>query len=118
MGKFDIQSEGFNFIDSVRIVLLLVSPGLLASSNFWDDRFNQIMQQSDLGKIKVVPIFSKPVDDIKETPLHKLQALPRDGRPISKWGNADEALVNITKGIRQAADEIASNTTNLNQCYL
>ena len=44
----------------------------------------------------------------KGTELAKLQALPRDGRPISEWPNQDKAYVDVVEGVARAVDDLLS----------
>ena len=47
--------------------------------------------------------------DWQSAPFGKLQALPKDGRPVTSWNNQDEAFLDIARGIRSVAEELASN---------
>jgi len=53
----------------------------------------------------VVPIILRPVV-WDNAPFAKLQALPKDGRPVTDWPNRDAAFVNITEGIRIAVEDL------------
>jgi hypothetical protein len=53
----------------------------------------------------VIPIVLRPVD-LTDTPFSKLQALPKDAKPVTSWTNQDEAFVNIAQGIRHVAKEL------------
>jgi hypothetical protein len=47
--------------------------------------------------------------DWHSAPFGKLQALPKDGRPVTSWSNQDEAFLDISRGIRSVAEELAQN---------
>jgi hypothetical protein len=47
--------------------------------------------------------------DWSGAPFGKLQALPKNAKPVTTWSNRGEAFLNIAEGIRQAAKEIATN---------
>ena len=51
----------------------------------------------------------KPVDGWYQAPFGKLQALPKDAKPISSWSNEDEAYTNIAAGIRKVAENMSKN---------
>jgi internalin A len=38
-------------------------------------------------------------------PLGRLQALPRDGRPVRRWPDRDSAWRNVSEGIEHAVHE-------------
>jgi S1-C subfamily serine protease len=45
------------------------------------------------------------------TPFGKLQAVPRDGRPVTKWKNRDEAFADVARSIRAAAMRLDAETS-------
>jgi len=86
-------------LDAADIILLLVSPDFLASEYCCDREVRRAMKRHEAGKARVVPVILRPVhwDDM---PFSKLQALPRDGKPVTTWSNTDEAFESVAKGIR------------------
>ena len=66
------------------------------------------MERHEAGEARVVPIILRPVD-WHSAPFGKLQALPKDGRPVTSWANQDEAFLDIARGIRSVAEELAQN---------
>jgi len=40
-------------------------------------------------------------------PFGRLQALPKDARPITRWQDRDEAWLDVVKGIRRAVGELS-----------
>jgi hypothetical protein len=54
----------------------------------------------------VNPIILRPVD-WKDTPFSKLQVLPKDAKPVTKWSDRDTAFVDVVQGIRRAVDSLA-----------
>ena len=63
------------------------------------------MERHETGKACVIPIIVREVD-WKEAPFGKLQALPKNARPVANWGKRDQAFTDIAKGIRKAVEEI------------
>ena len=64
------------------------------------------MERHEAQEARVIPVILKPVDNWQSTPFGKLQPLPKDGKPVSKWGNRDEAFVSIAQGIREAVEDL------------
>jgi len=62
----------------------------------------QALARHEAGEARVIPIILKPVD-WSNAPFSRLQAFPKDAKPVTKWSNRDEAFVNIAQGIREAA---------------
>jgi hypothetical protein len=91
-----------------RIILLLVSADFLASDYCYDVEMNWAMERHEAGEARVIPVIVRPVDHWQHAPFGKLQALPKDGRPVTTWPNRDEALVDIAKGVRLAVEELRS----------
>jgi hypothetical protein len=78
-------------LEAADIVLLLVSSDFLASPYCYGREMKRAVQRHEQGLARVIPVILRPVD-WHHSPFAKLQALPRDGRPITTWPNQDEAL--------------------------
>jgi hypothetical protein len=90
------------------IILLLISSAFLASDYCYDVELTHAMDRHDAGEARVVPIILRPVD-WHSAPFGKLQALPKDGCPVTSWANPDEGFFDIARGIRSVAEELAQN---------
>ncbi|SRR6266436_2206735 len=88
-------------LNSAQIILLLVSPDFLASEYCYGDEVERAMKRHEAGEAIVIPIILRPVE-WEDTPFSKLQPLPTDGRPATRWRNLDEAFLDIERGIRKA----------------
>jgi hypothetical protein len=55
----------------------------------------------------VIPIILRPCDWLY-TPLKDLLAVPRDGKPVTKWPDLDDAFVDVTKQVRRVIEELHS----------
>jgi hypothetical protein len=98
-------------LNSAGIILLLISDHFLASDYCYDIEMQQALARHEEGTAKVIPIILKPVD-WSGAPFSKLQAFPKDAKPVTKWSNRDEAFVNIAEGIREAAKVMAEMVCN------
>jgi hypothetical protein len=94
-------------LKSADIILLLVSPDFLASDYCYDIEVRQSMERHEAEEARVIPIILRPCD-WKSAPFGKVQALPKDAKPVTRWDDRDEAFWDIAKGIRKAAEEINS----------
>jgi hypothetical protein len=63
------------------------------------------IQRHNEGTARVIPIILRPVD-WKDTPFSKLQVLPKDAKPVTKWSDRDMAFVDVVSGIRKAVDSL------------
>lgn len=94
------------YLEAADIILLLVSPDFIASDYCWDVEVRRAMEKHEAGQARVIPVILRPAE-WHAAPFGKLQALPRDGRPVTKWGNRDEAWLNVARGIRAAVRDLA-----------
>lgn len=69
-------------LNSSNIVLLLVSPNFMHSDYCYGIEMRRALERHEAGEARVIPIILRPVD-WKETPIGELQALPRDGKPLT-----------------------------------
>ncbi|MGA9996378.1 MAG: TIR domain-containing protein [Pyrinomonadaceae bacterium] len=88
-------------LNMAQVILLLVSPDFLASDYCFGVEMEQAMQRHEDAEAIVIPIILRP-SNWKMMPFGKLQALPRDGRPVITWTHKDQAFLDIEEGIKQA----------------
>ncbi len=91
-------------LDSARVVLLLVSPDFIDSKYCRDVELKRALQRHERREALVVPIILRPVS-FKNMPFAKLQALPRDAKPVVTWSNVDSAFVDVTDGLPTAIQQ-------------
>jgi hypothetical protein len=68
------------------------------------------LERHSQGRARVIPVIVQPVD-WSGAPFGKLQALPKDGKPVTLWSNKEAAWVDVARGIRKAAGEVAARNT-------
>lgn len=93
-----------NLLDS-DVILLLISPDFLASDYCHDVEMTKALERHNQGKAKVIPVILRPCE-WKEAQFSNLLALPKDGKPVSKFSDIDEAFLEITTGIREAVSSL------------
>lgn len=87
-------------MEDADIILMLISQDFL-SSDACKEEINFAMNPQN--KKIVIPIILKPCTWI-DTKLHNIQAVPKDGKPIVKWDNEDDAWVDIAEGIQKVVN--------------
>src|SRR5215208_3458630 len=92
-------------LETAEIILLLVSSSFIASPYSYNREMQRALEKHESGQARVIPIILRPVD-WSEAPFARLQALPRNGRPITKWSNRDEAWMDVAKGISAAVKQL------------
>ena len=97
-------------LERSQLILLLVSADFLASDYCYDVELKRALELHDRGNARVIPVILRPVD-WRGSPFGKLQALPRDARPVTNWENRDSAWLDVARGIRLVCEELAANPT-------
>ena len=93
-------------LEEAQVILLLVSSDFLASDYCYDKEMHRAMERHASGEARVLPVILRPCD-WHGAPFGKLLAVPKDGKPVVKWANIDEAFLEVTQGIRRAVEAIA-----------
>lgn len=89
-------------LDAADIILLLISTDFIASGYCHDVELKRALERHDEGSAVVIPVFLKPCD-WKWLSFGKLQGVPADAKPITKWRNRDEAFAAIAEEIRNVS---------------
>jgi len=96
-------------LESAEIILLLVSDDFLASDYCWDIELKRGMARHEARTARVIPVILRNVD-WAGAPFGKLQALPKDAKPLKSWTDIDEAFTDVAKGIRAVVNELRGGT--------
>ncbi|MBN1966544.1 MAG: TIR domain-containing protein, partial [Anaerolineae bacterium] len=94
-------------LEAADIILLLVSADFIASDFCWGIEMTRALERHDAGEACVIPVIIKPVD-WKGAPFARLQAVPKDARPVTRWSNRESAWTDVAKAVRLKAEEIAA----------
>ena len=95
----DIESN----LDNSEIFLALVSPDFLASNYCYEREMEVALKRHEQGALRVIPIILEPCD-WRSSPLGRLKALPKDGKPISTWTNENVAYLDVVNELRRLND--------------
>jgi CheY-like chemotaxis protein len=69
------------------------------------------LKRHNSGEARILPIIIRPVI-WEQTPFSHLQVLPRDGKPLTRRTNRDEAYLDIARGIESAVKELKKGKKN------
>ena len=92
-------------LESAQIILLLISASFLASKYCHDIEMKRAMERHEQKEARVIPIILRPVDWTGAL-FGKLQALPKNAKPVTSWTDRDEAFTDVAKGIRRLVEEM------------
>jgi hypothetical protein len=89
-----------NRIEGAQVILLFMSPHFLASRYCYEIEGQIALRRHRDGTARVIPVVLRACD-WTITPFGELQALPRDGKPITQWPDRDQASLDIARGIME-----------------
>jgi hypothetical protein len=92
-------------LKSAEIVVLLVSNDFLASDYCNQIELETALKRHEDRKARVVPVILRPCD-WESSRFAKLQALPKDGKPVIDWKTEDHGFLNVVKGLRSIAIDL------------
>ena len=92
-------------LNSAEVILLLISSDFIASEYCHEIEMKRAMERHESGEARVIPVILRSVD-WSGLIFSKLQAAPKDGAPVTKWADRDEAFMNVAQAIRAAVAEL------------
>jgi hypothetical protein len=95
-------------LERADIILLLVSPDFLASDFCYGVEMSRALKRHAEGTARVIPVILRPCE-WAHAPFGELLAAPKDGKPVTRWTDPDEAFLDITRAIRAAAVPITGS---------
>jgi len=85
------------------VVLLLISADFLNSDFCYEQEMARAMARHAQGSARVVPIIIRPCS-WQHSPFAQLQALPKDGLPVTLHTSQDAAWTEVERALRALAD--------------
>ena len=92
-------------LEAADVILLLISPDFIASDFAYEEEMRQAIARHERHEARVIPIIVRPAD-WEWAPFGKLQALPKDAKPITRWDDRDDAWFDVVRGIRRAIEDL------------
>lgn len=90
------------------LFIALVSPDYLASKYCYEKEFKQALAMAEAGRLRIVPVILDACD-WKSSPFSQFLALPKDGKPVAEWTNANVAYLDVVLGLRRVISADAPN---------
>jgi TIR domain len=92
------EPEISQHLNTAQIILLLISRNFMNSDYCYSIEMKRAIERHERGEVCVIPVILRPVH-WQVVPIDKLQALPKDAKPITDWTTQDHGLRNVTEGI-------------------
>ena len=77
----------------------------IASDYCYETEMNLSLERDSKGEARVVPVVLRTCV-WQSAPFGKLQALPKDGKPITSWQDRDEAWTNVAEEIKRIVEAL------------
>ncbi|HEX2572534.1 MAG TPA: toll/interleukin-1 receptor domain-containing protein [Polyangia bacterium] len=106
------DTEIRRILEQAQVILLLVSPDFLDSDYCHHVELKRAMQRHQMGEAVVVPIILRFC--LWQSPsvwFSKLQALPRDAKPIVSWSDLDAAFHDVARELQRLLMQIRPSTS-------
>jgi Tol biopolymer transport system component len=93
------------------VILLLVSPDFMASDYVFENEIGKSVERHERGEARVIPIIVRPAY-WEWAPFGRLQALPKDANPVTRWADRDEAWLDVVRGIQKVVSELTDQVSS------
>lgn len=94
----------FRQLEAADVILLLVSSDFLASTYCYSKEMARAMERHHAQEARVIPVILRHCD-WSAAPFSALLAVPKDGKPVTSWPDADEAFTDVAKQVRKAVED-------------
>ncbi len=93
---------------SADLILLLISVDFNNSQYIWKNELEFAMQRHHMGEARIIPIILRKCD-WQDAAYARLQALPRNAKPITSYLDLDEAYTEVAAGIRAVVQQLSGS---------
>ena len=105
----DWEPKIHHYLNTAHVILLLVSPDFIASEYCYSKEMMRALERHNEGDAYVIPIILRPVD-LRRVPFSKIQSLPTDAKPVTKWETEDDAFLDVVNGIEEVMEKLLSQS--------
>lgn len=100
-----LKEEAVKQLNQASIILLLISTDFM-NSDYTYEEMELALKRHDAGMARVIPIIMRSTMGWEQTPLGKLLAIPRNGKPVANWKPRDEGFYEVAKEIRRVVEDV------------
>ena len=99
------QNEIDERLRKARVFLLFMSPRFIESKYCYQVEGQEALRRHDSMEATVIAVVLRPCE-WEDSPFGKLQALPRDAKPVSTWDDLDIASLDVAHGVMSVVDAL------------
>ncbi|MDQ2888800.1 MAG: toll/interleukin-1 receptor domain-containing protein, partial [Chloroflexota bacterium] len=92
------DEETLKHLNEANIILCLLSADFMSSDYHHTVEMQRAFERQKLGELEVIPILLRPVQ-WQQTSFYKLQAIPRNEKPITSWLDRDKAFTEVAQEV-------------------
>jgi internalin A len=97
-------------LEHADIILLLLSPDFIASDYCLKIEAKKALERHAKGEAVVIPVILRPCK-WQGAEFASLQALPKDGLPVTNWTNKDSAWLDVEEGIERVVEQMRNKAS-------
>jgi hypothetical protein len=98
------EKQIYQELANADIIILFVSSSFTDSEFCFSNELSKALERDDAGQCRVIPVIVRDVD-WKTMPFSHLQALPKNGAPVTSFTRQDEAWLQVAEGIRRVVEK-------------
>ncbi len=92
------EDEIIMHLERDELIFLLISADSIASEHIWQKEIPKAIQRHNAREAIVIPIILRPCV-WESLDFGKMQAVPKNGKPITTWENQDSAWLDVVRQI-------------------
>jgi hypothetical protein len=89
-------------LERADIIVLVVSIDFINSKYCYDIELDRALERHTAREAVIIPLIARSCM-WHTAPFSKIQAVPKDGKPLALWPNLDDALSAVAESIRETA---------------
>src|SRR5690242_16722666 len=90
------EQEINRYLSTADLIVLFVSPHFIHSDYCYNVEMQHALKRHEAETARVIPIIVRPVY-WQDPPFSKLQLLPTEAKPVSRWPDRDEIWLEIVR---------------------
>ena len=95
----DWSEEILSELNAAEFIILLISKDFLASDFIQDVEVKRAFERHEKGEAVVMPVIVRPCY-WQQDPIQRVQVVPKDGKPVTKFDDEDEAWLEVLQKIK------------------
>jgi len=94
------EDEIIAHLERDSLIFLMISSAALDSDYIWQKEIPKAILRHDVGEAIVIPVILRPCA-WQGLNFGKIQVVPKEGKPITTWGNQDVAWLDVVRQIER-----------------